>query len=129
MPGRRPYLVGLTAAEARANPGDLGAPLFIYAPPRISFTRAEKSLLRQALLGLTDAEIAAKLRIALPTVKSRWRGVYSRIGDVAADVLPMIAAPGSGSNRGQEKRRQLLEYLRRHSAELRSGIDERRTPG
>lgn len=127
--GQRPFLIGLTAAEARANPGNIGAPLFVYAPPRIRFTPAEKSLLRQALLGLTDAEIAANLRIALPTVKSRWRGVYARIGDVAADILPLIAAPGSGSNRGQEKRRQLLEYLRRNTAELRSGIDERRTPG
>jgi len=129
-PGRGPYLVGLTEAEARSNPGDLGAPLFVYAPPRIRFTRGEKALLRQALLGLTDGEIAVRLELALPTVKSRWRGIYRRVWETAPDLLPEGAAPqGNDTNRGQEKRRQLLEYLRRHSAELRTGIDERLTPG
>lgn len=128
-PGSRPYLVGLTLAEARAKPGDIGAPIFLYTPPRIGFARGEKALLRQALLGMTDHEIAQHLNLAGPSVKSRWRSIYQRVARTAPDILGAAGLHDEGGIRGPEKRRQLLEYLRRNSAELRPGIDERRTPG
>ncbi len=128
-PGRRPYLVGLTRHEVLNNPGELAAALFIHTPPRMRFTNGEKALLRLALSGLTDIAIAQHLNVAVPTVKSRWRGIYQRVASVAPELAPdLVDAPG-GAHRGQEKRRGMLDYLRRHREELRAGIDERRTPG
>lgn len=123
--GRRPHLVAITREECLANPGAIAAPLFVYTPPRLSLTRAEQRMLAHALLGRTDVELARGLRLALPTIKSRWRGIYNRVGFAAPELLP--SAPGrSASSRGQEKRRQLLEYLRRHPEELRAPLCGRR---
>jgi len=131
-PGGRPYLIGITREEARADPGDGAAALFVHHAPRIRFSTGEKSLLRQALPGQTDPEIAAQLGIAMPSVKSRWRAVYERTAGVMPELLPAGPA-GAGASagaigRGPEKRRLLLGYLRRHPEELRIGIDERRAP-
>lgn len=126
--GQRPLLLGATREEVRARPCDLIAPLFIHTPPRIRFGLGEKDVLRCALAGRTDPEIARHLEIALPTVKARWRAIYDRVEDAAPELLPVQDA-GDRTNRGHEKRRHLLEYLRRHPEELRPGIDDRRGPG
>lgn len=126
-PGRRPYLIGFTREEARLHPGDLIAPVFTFTPARFLFSRAEKELLRQALLGRTDTELASALGIALPTVKSHWRTIYGRVTRVAPDLLPRTRPVRErGAIRGQEKRRPLLEYLRRHPEELNPALDDRR---
>jgi hypothetical protein len=123
---RGPRLVGVTRADVLANPGALAAPLFVYVPPRLSFTTAEQALLSTALPGLTDVELARRLRLALPTVKSRWRAIYDRVGRVAPEILGVVSSDRSGAARGQEKRRVLLEYVRRHPEELRpSGLRHR----
>ncbi len=128
-PGRCPHLIGLNRQEVRDNPGELAAALFIYTPPRVCFTKGEKALLRLALSGLTDTNIAGRLGVAVPTVKSRWRGIYQRVAKIAPELAPSPGDAPRGANRGQEKRRRMLDYLRRHPEELRRGIDERRTPG
>jgi DNA-binding CsgD family transcriptional regulator len=122
--GRRPYLIGITREEALAEPRDPIAPVFVHASPRFSFSPGERRLLRQALAGLTDAELAAHLELALPTVKSQWRAIYSRVESAAPHVLPDdVLAPAymagdARAIRGREKRRHLLDYLRRHPEEL-----------
>ncbi len=120
---RRPHLVGLTREEALAKPGDFAAPIFVHAPPRLGFTSAEQRMLRQALQGRTDAQLTRCLGLALPTIKSRWRTIYDRVGRIAPEVLPEIDASHAPMTfRKQEKRRQLLEYVRRHPEELRTGL-------
>ena len=128
-PGRRPYLIGFTHEEALINPGDLIAPVFTFTPAQFPFSRTEKRLLRHALLGLTDPELAGGLGIALPTVKSHWRAIYDRVARIVPELLPEVHPAIEGSAiRGQEKRRRLLEYLRRHPEELCPGLDKRRSP-
>lgn len=121
--GRRPYLIGITREEVATNPGAIAAPLFIDTPPRFGFTPGEQRLLRHALTGQTDIELAKTLGVAVSTVKSRWRGIYQRVGRQVPDLV-VIEPPAEQPQtaRGQEKRRRLLEYLRRHPEELHPGL-------
>lgn len=128
-PGRRPYLVATDRDRARSHPGDQTAILFQNATARFSFTRTHKKILREALHGKTDTDLATRFGIALATIKSHWRSIYGEISARAAELFPDTAKDGGrGARRGQEKRRQLLEYLRRHPEELCLGVNERRSP-
>lgn len=119
-PGQRPYLIGFTREEALREPGDLTAPLFTFIAPKFSFSPAEKRVIRQALLGRTDPELARELHVAVPTVKSHWRSIYNRVLRVDPALLGAVQCSGAEPRptRGKEKRRQLLEYIRRHPEEL-----------
>jgi hypothetical protein len=121
-PGRRPHLIGITREECHANPGALAAPLFVHTPPRFFLTRAEQRMVGHALTGKTDVELARALRLALPTIKSRWRAIYDRVARVAPELL---GSTHNTASRGQEKRRHLLEYVRRHPEELRGALVDR----
>lgn len=129
-PGRCPYLVGFSRTEARRAPGDPSAPLFIHTPPILLFSPAEKRVIRKALLGQTDSELARELHLALSTVKSHWRSVYQRVRRVDPHLLGNAGPRASerGATRGREKRRRLLEYVRRHPEEL-CPVDYGRQPG
>jgi DNA-binding CsgD family transcriptional regulator len=128
-PGRRPFLLGITRQEALAEFGRAVAPAFVETSPRLDFTRAEQQLLRQAILGYTDLELARRLKLALPTIKSRWRRIYDRVGDIVPELVVGIASLSNVGTRGQEKRRRLLEYVRRHPEELRPGLWRTRSKG
>jgi hypothetical protein len=117
-PGRRPFLLGMRRQEVLSDFGRGMAPAFVETPPRLDFTRAEQRMLRQAIFGYTDVELARRLGLAPPTIKNRWRSLYDRLGRVAPDLLESH----SDAARGPEKRRRLLEYLRRHPEELRPGL-------
>ena len=117
---RRPYLVGLTKAEAFAHPGSYLASLFIYTEPRFHFSRSQRTLLEHALMGETCEALATSLSLSPWTVKKRWHAIYDQVTDVDRDLLPPSIAYGAhGSSRGPERRRQLLNYLRQHLEELR----------
>jgi hypothetical protein len=124
-PESRPYLIGFTRAEARGDPGDMAAPLFVYAPPRIFFSPAEQELLASALIGETDEQLARSLNLGLATVKGRWRQIYARVAAVSPELLPDCGEVPSERARGKEKRRPLLDYLRRHPEELRPHLRPR----
>jgi hypothetical protein len=119
-PGRHPYLIGTTRQEALAREGTYAFAVFSYIPPRFRFTPEEQDLLHHALLGRTDTELGHALHAALATVKKRWASIYDRIASVDPELLlgtaDMVSPQG---RRGPEKRRRLLEYLRRHPEELR----------
>jgi len=125
--GKRPFLLGITREQAVAEFGRAVAPAFVETPPRLDFTRAEQQLLRQAILGYTDHELARRLELALPTIKSRWRALYDRLRDIAPELVNDASASVKVSARGQEKRRWLLEYVRRHPEELRPALWRTRT--
>jgi len=126
-PGRRPFLLGITREEVLADFGRAVAPAFLDTPPRLGFTRAEQQMLRQAVFGHTDAELARRLRLALPTIKNRWRAVYDRLGRIAPELVAETDCSSNRAVRGQEKRRRLLDYVRRHPEELRPGLWRTRT--
>lgn len=117
---RRPWLVGLTKAEAVAHPGSHFAGLFAYTPPRFYFNRSQRVLLQHALMGETCEMLATSLSLSLWTVKKRWHQIYDRVADVDMELLPPSIAYGArASSRGGERRRYLLNYLRQHLEELR----------
>lgn len=119
-PGERPYLTAISREDALARPGSGMASVFVYTPPRFFFSNGERRLLDRALLGETDARLACGLGLALPTVKSLWRAIYTRVGRID----PLLAGGPATElkrhlTRGLERRRYILEYLRQHPEELR----------
>lgn len=93
-------------------------PLFLYAPPRLGFTAAERELLLSALDGRTDRESAQELGIAVTAVKARWSRILIRAADHHLPLGEREAARVRTSARGAQVRHLLLQYLRRHPSEL-----------
>jgi hypothetical protein len=94
--------------------------MFEYVPPRCGFSFAEQQLLSAALAGATDQELSCELAISISTVKKNWISIYKRAAASLPDVVPDDSpADGGTSERGKEKRRHLLAYLREHPEELR----------
>jgi hypothetical protein len=120
-----PHLLGVTrdieCARRPWNASWVGA-LFDYQPPRCGFSRREQRLLTCALGGdsATDEQLAAALGVSIPTIKKMWSSVYGRVADHKPEIMPVSSRHETGkSERGKEKRRRLLTYLREHPEELR----------
>ena len=116
-PEVRPFLLGITRAEAVADEGGQMAHYFVHRAPRLGLTPGQQELLGLCLRqpDLSDAALAAVMGVEVHRVKNLLRAAYGRISDVAFDLLPEM---GDG-RRGLEKKRPLLEYLREHPEELR----------
>jgi hypothetical protein len=121
-----PNIIGTTreleCSRAGGWAGSWVGALFDYHAPILGFSRSEQSLLSNAVSGATDEQLAATMKISLPTIKKMWVSIYNRV----EDRLPALIADSgslrsdtSGSSRGREKRRGLLAYLREHPEELR----------
>ena len=118
---RHPHLLGMTRDMELRRPGSWVGALFEYQPPRCGFSPSEQRLLLAALIGATDEELSSKLGISVPTVKKTWLSVYQRAASRLPDLIPekYPQADDGTSERGKEKRRHLLAYLREHPEELR----------
>jgi hypothetical protein len=117
---RRPHIVGVTRDVEFGRAGSWVGTLFDYHTPQIGFSRGEQKLLLSALSGGTDKEVHDDLGASLSTVKNTWRSIYNR----AALRLPELFVDQSKMDvrsfeRGKEKKRHLLAYLREHPEELR----------
>ena len=117
---REPHIVGTTPEVECSRPGSSVSPLFDYHRPELGFSRGEQRLLLAALPGRTDEELCRELGTSVPTVKSMWRTIFNRaashLPELFSDHLQMEAR---NAERGKEKRRHLLAYLRDHPEELR----------
>jgi len=119
---QQPHLVGLTRQLEFSRPGSWVGTLFDYQPPCFGFSRSEQELLQTALRSQrgTDQELADKLYISALTIKKMWLSIYRRVANRRPDVITDPANTESGgAERGREKRRRLLAYLRDHPEELR----------
>ncbi|MEP7186382.1 MAG: hypothetical protein ABI767_11150, partial [Rhodanobacter sp.] len=118
----RPYIVGITRELAFARHGSWVGTLFDYRPPQFGLSRGEQQLLLAALAssGGTDQELALNLRLSVTTLKKMWSSIYRRVNACDPVLIPDSALPESGTHdRGREKKRSLLAYLREHPEELR----------
>lgn len=118
----RPYIVGITRELAFARHGSWVGTLFDYRPPRFGVSRGEQQLLLTALAssGGTDQELAGNLRLSVPTIKKMWGSIYRRVNACNPELIPDSALAESGTHeRGREKKRSLLAYVREHPEELR----------
>ena len=119
-PPRRPYLIGISREESAASPGSVVSLIFNYRPPRFCFRPSEQEMLRRALWGETDDEIARSLFLSVAAVRKRWLAIYERVSGVNPTLFPTPGLSASSEKtRGMEKRRFLLNYLRAHWEELR----------
>src|SRR5262249_41337836 len=117
-----PHVVGLTRDLVAQRPASWVGTLFDYQPARFKFTDCAQRLLRVSLASETgtDRELAQALGVSVPTVKKAWRTIYDRVAACEPGLIPPDAHAGEGtSQRGTEKRRRLLAYLRQHCEELR----------
>ena len=130
-----PHIVGITRELEFARPGSWVGALFNYVPPIFGFSRSEQQLLELALTseGGTDNELAASLSLSVYTIKQMWASIYRRVSVSRSDVLSDYdALKPDTSERGKEKRRRLLAYIRQHPEELRPASQKllrQKTPG
>lgn len=117
---RKPHIVGITRELGYARVGSWVGSLFDYQPPRFGFSRSEQRLLQTTLAGGsgTDEQLMKSLGVALPTIKKMWISIYRRVIDCQPETI-RDSARGDEAERGKEKRRLLLTYLREHPEELR----------
>ncbi|MGI4791084.1 MAG: hypothetical protein ACRYFS_19835 [Janthinobacterium lividum] len=112
-----PFLMGITHAEATAADSSMMGHYFVHRPPKLGLTPSQQALLELCLRqpDLSDAALAATMGVPVHRVKNLLRAAYGRISDVAFELLPET---GNGQ-RGPEKKRQLISFLRDHPEELR----------
>ena len=117
---REPHLVGVTREIERGRPGTWVGALFDYHPPQLGFSPSEQRLLLSALSDRTDEELCDESGTSISTVKNTWRSIYNRAASRLPELFPdHPTADLRPSQRGKEKRRFLLAYLRQHPEELR----------
>lgn len=119
MPLRKLYYMD-TREIAGAAPGTSASYVLQHFHPVCQFTRAEQRLLRRALEGLTDQQIASELELSLNTLKSTWRSIYDRVASHAPYVFRAASdVVDDNGVRGTEKRRSVLSFVEGHPQELR----------
>jgi hypothetical protein len=115
-----PQLVGVNEQTSDRLRGSGLTALFDFKPPILGFTRGEQRLLKCALEGGTDEEISNRLLVSQSAIKKTWRNAYER-----ADACDLANFPRNAKcredriERGSEKKKHLLAYLRDHPEELR----------
>jgi len=110
-------LVGtLTRGQAAAWRNPL-LPMFAYSPPRLFFTAAEQRLLSEALAGVTDETLSARLGIPRSAVKARWTRIQERVARMAPELFRDVPTPPV-PRRGVQTRHLILQYVRDHPSEL-----------
>lgn len=129
-----PVIISVSREQAVSSTGTYASTLFVYTPPRFRFAVPEQSMLRLALVGVPDKEIAHELSVSDATIKKRWESIYDRVLEVDPDLLrdstygsymsrkePQARSPDQhvAPKRGPEKRYRLLRYLVNHLEELR----------
>jgi hypothetical protein len=117
---REPHIVGITRELEFGRLGSWVGTLFDYQPPKFRFSRSEQRLLHAALSGVsgTDQELSETLHVSLPTIKKMWSSIYRRVIDRSPKSMGDCAR-AEVTERGKEKRRHLLAYLRERPEELR----------
>jgi DNA-binding NarL/FixJ family response regulator len=110
-----PFIMSMTREEAAERPGNLAMnQIFLrFTAPRCRLRLQQRRVLRFALEGTPDNQIAEILNIAPRTLKKRWAEIYAAM-EPATGILPGL---GTGQ-RGTEIRRHALRYVRDHPEEL-----------
>ena len=112
-------LVFVQKTDALSTLGSVAAFFFDYHKPILRFRNGDQQILRAAVEGFTDGELAQTLGLKLQTVKKRWASVFDHVAEVMPDLLPEAGDDLHRQTRGPQKRHHLLAYLRHHPEELR----------
>jgi hypothetical protein len=98
-------------------PSCAAAIIMTYMRPTFRFTPTEQRLLKRAVEGKTDEQIAEDIGISRDAVKQSWRAIYDHVTTVMPEILENDAEMVSG--RGAEKRRHIIAYVRNNLQELK----------
>ncbi len=90
--------------------------LSMLGPPRFLFKLNEQEVLKKALQGQTDEEIAKELDLSVIAIKKRWEGIYEKVEAVDPDLLS--GAENEELKKSKQKRRYLLALLKDHPEEF-----------
>jgi hypothetical protein len=116
-------LFAMDRVDGFAVPGSLGNLLFHYREPVLGLRETDQELLKAALAGATDSELAVKLHMSLPAIKKRWSSLFDHIADARIVMIPEGADYGTDRGgalvRGKQKRHYVIAYVRSHPEELR----------
>jgi hypothetical protein len=113
----RPILWGAEPSDAFMRVNSFLTRFFDYREPVCGLSASQIEVLKLALEGLSDAEIACRLCLTQDAVKARWRVVYRKV-DAA---LPALLPRNDSGSRGIEKRRILLSWLKNNPSEMTAG--------
>jgi DNA-binding CsgD family transcriptional regulator len=91
---------------------------------RLGLSPSQCRVAELALWNLDDEGVARQMGIAPATVRRHWRTIFERLDviDVLKSERQVLAASSVGSlpeQRGPERRRKVLDYLRTHLQEIR----------
>jgi DNA-binding CsgD family transcriptional regulator len=118
-PSTHPYFVGINTQTLRENPTQtptIAQRYSLLPQPRFGFTLREQEILRRAMVGNTDREIADSLGLSLIGIKKRWEAIYARV-EGFDHLLPDIATDAE-QDQPKQKRRALMQLLAEHPEEL-----------
>lgn len=119
FPGSERSLQVMTRESALAVSGSIAAKLFHYEEPVLGLRDTDKELLSEALRGGTDEEIAARVHVAVASIKKRWQSLFDRVEQTLPDLLHEPHGRALRSHRGSQKRHHVLAYVRSRPQELR----------
>jgi len=116
---QRPFLCAMMRDDTALNAGNFFTDVLFheFVPPRMHLDRGQRELLKYALVNDNDEWIAEQLGISPSAVKKRWLAVYGALSDRRISFSPRSWLFPSGQ-RGPEKRRHVLRYVRQHPEEL-----------
>ncbi len=100
--------------------------LLYYQAPKFQLVLQEQLLVRFALEGLTDLEIANAMSLSRDRIRQIWQLIYEHLEDTDANFFSTVLPSIEGVKRGGEKRRVSIAYLRSHPEELRPRILRRK---
>ena len=115
----RPYLLHATL-DIRNDPSrnqTVAGRIAALNEPRFRFSGAEQEVLKLAMDGLTDPEIAGEIRLSVAAVKKRWQGVFKRVLDHEPDFFDAVSEE-QYEGETKPRRRLLLRVLKQHPEEL-----------
>lgn len=106
-----PFLMGVVLEKVlkdRKKAGTAVDRMARLGPPRYGFRTNEQEVLKRALEGETDEEIARSLHLTLVTVKRRWQGIYAKVEAVDDGLLGADSDSTAMENSGPKQRRRFL---------------------
>jgi DNA-binding NarL/FixJ family response regulator len=116
---KQPHVIYLRRETALQTYGSWAGSMFVHEPARIGFASSQQRLLIAALRGGTDEELAAQLGVSTSAVKKGWQLIYEK-AEACNAVLGIQNSNGPElAERGKERKRSLLTYVRAHPEELR----------
>jgi DNA-binding CsgD family transcriptional regulator len=116
---KHPYVVYLRRERALSSYGSWAGGMFVHEPARIGFATRQQELLIAALRGGTDEELAEELEVSISAVKKAWQSIYAK-AEASGAVMDVWNSNGQElTERGKERKRGVLTYVRAHLEELR----------